>query len=321
MTERQAAGPDGAGDERGEGEGESGAGHRLPGRAGTWRDELDDFARAVSGAFVFAIPLLYTMETWWIGESAELPKLLLFLAGGFLVAFGLARTTTGGFKAETSLGASLEQAVDVVAVGLVGGVVVLLVLNQIGPGDPPAAVLGKVVLQAVPLAIGASVANAIFGPRGDKNRQGDDGDGEPAGTGSGSKPGDARHELLADLGATVVGAIFVGLAIAPTAEIPMLAAEMELGHELALVGLSLLLSYAVVFASGFGTGQGEQSGPFQHPLTETAFAYVVSLLVALACLALFDQIEAGDAPAEVLSMVLVLGLPTAIGGAAGRLVV
>ena len=278
---------------------------------GSWRDEIDDMVRAVSGAFIFAVPLLYTMEMWWIGTTADLWRLLLFLGVAFLIAFGLARSRSGGFKQDTDLFGSIEQAVDVVAVGLVAAVVVLAVLNRIGPGEPVDSVLGKVLLQAVPLAIGGAVANAIFSPAGDRNRQGDEA----------PPPGDAGRELRADLGATVVGAVFISFAIAPTEEIPLLAAELDLAHELALIALSLLVSYAIVFASGYGAGQGKQPGPFQLPWTETALAYVVSLLVALAALLLFDQIEPGDPLGHTASMVLVLGLPATVGGAAGRLVV
>ena len=99
----------------------------------------------------------------------------------------------------------------------------------------------------------------------------------------------------------------------------MLAAELDYAHLLALIGLSLLLSYIIVFASEFGTGQGTQPGPFQSPLTETVMAYLVSLLVALLSLYLFDQIELDDPLGRTVSLVLVLGLPATIGGAAGRL--
>jgi putative integral membrane protein (TIGR02587 family) len=126
---------------------------------------------------------------------------------------------------------------------------------------------------------------------------------------------------VADFGATIIGAIFLSFSIAPTDEIPMLAAELDYSHSLALIGLSLLLSYIIVFASGFGAGQHEQPGPFQSPLTETVLAYVLSLLVALISLSLFDQIALDDPLGHVVAMVLVLGLPATIGGAAGRLVV
>ena len=93
----------------------------------------------------------------------------------------------------------------------------------------------------------------------------------------------------------------------------MLAAELDLAHALALITLSLLLTYIIVFVSGFGTGQHEQRGPFQSPLTETVLAYLLSLLVALAALYLFDRIEWGDPLGDIVAQVLVLGLPAAVG--------
>jgi putative integral membrane protein (TIGR02587 family) len=249
---------------------------------------------------------------WWIGTTAELWKLMLFLGVAALVSLGLARTRSGGFKEETSRFASLEQAIDGVAVGLIGAVIVLTVLNRIHLGDPLGSVLGKVIAQAVPISIGAAVANAIFGPHGERSREGDEVSGASQSAG---------QAFIADFGATLIGALFLSFSIAPTDEIPMLAAELDYAHALALIALSLLLTYFIVFASGFGTGQHEQQGPFQSPLTETVLAYVLSLLVALAALFLFDRIEWGDPLGEIVAMVLVLGLPAAVGGAAGRLVV
>ena len=280
--------------------------------AGSWRDELGDILRAFSGGFIVGIPLLYTMELWSIGITAELWKLLLFLGIAFLIGIGLAHSRAGGFKQETTWFSTIEQAVDVAAVGIVGSTVVLAVLNRIAVGDPLPSIIGKIIVQAVPLSIGAAVANAIFGPLGEKSRRGDDDE---------DQAGDARREFLADLGATGIGSIFLAFSIAPTDEVAVLASELDYPHLLALIGLSLLLSYTIVFSSGYGHGQREQPGLFQNPLTETVFAYVVSLCVAFFALHLFDRIEPSDPPLHVLAMVLVLGLPATVGGAAGRLVV
>ena len=95
-------------------------------RTGTWRSgSLQAVLRAVGGGFIFATPLLYTMEMWWIGSTAELWKLMLFLWVAALISLGLARSRSGGFKDETNHVASLEQAVDGVAIGLVGAVIAL----------------------------------------------------------------------------------------------------------------------------------------------------------------------------------------------------
>src|SRR5918993_1689380 len=285
---------------------------KKAGETAGWRDEIGGILRAVSGGFIFATPLLYTMEMWWIGTTAELWKLLLFLGIAALITFGLARSESGGFKEETSRFSSLEQALDGVAIGLIGAVVVLTVLNRIELGDPLEIVLGKVIVQAVPLCVGAAVANAIFGPHGERSREGEEQSGGEQ---------SARQAFLTDFGATMIGAIFLAFSIAPTDEVPMLAAELDYAHLLALIALSLALTYIIVFASGFGTGQHEQRGPFQSPLTETVLAYLLSLLVALVALVLLDRVEWGDPLGEIVAMVLVLGLPATVGGAAGRLVV
>jgi putative integral membrane protein (TIGR02587 family) len=247
------------------------------------------------------------MEMWWIGEYLDRWKLGAFLLVALAANVGL--TWVAGFKHESSFGSAVLQAIDVVAVGIVAAATMLVILNRISVHDPLDAIVGTVVVQAVPLSIGASVANEVFRGRGGNGRQGDD-DGPGIGTGK---------ALLNDVGATAIGGVFVGMSIAPTEEIPMLAAGLGYGHLLAVVGFSLIVSYAIVFASAFDHPQ--PGGLFQRPLTETTLAYVVSLLVSFAVLWLFDQIEAGEPLRSTMEQVIVLAVPTTVGGAAGRLVI
>lgn len=275
---------------------------------GGWASERDAFLRAFAGAYIFGIPLLFTMEMWWIGEFVDSWKLLTFLAVALLANFGL--SYAAGFKRQSTFATHIDEAIDAVAVGIVGSAVMLLVLNQIRFDEPLDVVLGKIALEAVPLSIGASVANQVFGRRdGEKSRQGEE-------NGDRLSPWQA---FFSDVGATAIGGVFVGFSIAPTEEIPMIAAALGYGHLLAVVAFSLLLSYGIVFASGFdSTGQ---EGLFQHPFTETMLAYVVSLIVAFAALYLFNQITFDTPLLSIVEQVLVLGVPTTVGGAAGRLVI
>ena len=277
---------------------------------GPWQKELDDFVRAFSGAYLFGIPLLLTEEMWSIGMYIELWKLALFL----LIALGINTLLAyfAGFKRESAFSASIAQAVSTVAVGAVAATVVLLVLGRITPADPLSGVLGKVVIQALPLSIGASIANAVI-PR-EKSRQGDE---------NAPQSPEPWRATLRDLGATAAGGIFVGFAIAPTAEVQLLAAEIDYTHQLALIVFSLAITLAIVFASGFSPQRTRSTapGPFQRPLSETLLAYAVSLLVALAALYFFDRVTLERRPPSAVAQMLVLGLPTAIGGAAGRLLV
>lgn len=289
-----------------------------------WKDELDDFVRAFSGAFLFGVPFLWTMEMWWIGTYAELWKLLLFLGLSFLLNMHLAYFT--GFKEKTTFRSSVGEAVDAMAVGVVSSAVVLFALNRIGPGRPLDSMLGMIVIQAIPLSIGASAANALL-RWGKESRTGEEASDETEAsgeTGSDESERESRwRATLNDFGATVVGGVFIGFSIAPTDEVSMLAAQIGPWHELGLILLSLVMTYAIVFESGFTSREREVESPgyLQRPLTETVVAYLLSLLVALVALYFFDRIEIGDPFYAVLSQVVVLGFPTAIGGAAGRIVV
>lgn len=283
----------------------------------TWRDEAEGSLRALGGAFLFGVPLLYTMEMWWIGQSVELWKLLAFLGGTFLINLYLA-ASTGFMPGGPGLSDFADQAVDAVAVGLVSAAAVLAVLNRFGENEPLRSMLGMVIIQAIPLSIGASIANSVLGAGEDGEHETREGDGE-----HGGGPGVGRwRAALADLGATLAGGLFIGLSVAPTEEIPMLAAEMGPWHLLALMGLSLLATYIIVFEAGFGPERPPRNvdAPLQRPIPETAAAYIVALLTAAAVLFLFGRITADDPIPSAVSQTVVLAFPVAIGGAAGRLV-
>lgn len=290
-------------------------------KPGPWEKEFDDLAHAVSGAFLFGMPLLFTMEMWWIGVFTDLWKLLLFIGLALSVNFMLAHFA--GFKQENTLGDNINQAFEAVAVGALASTVVLAVLNRIEWGDPLDSILGKIIVQTLPLSIGASLANAVFrkgGQQGDQGEQGSENGGQD---GEQSKKRSPLRATMVDIGTTIGGAIFISFSVAPTEEIAMLAAELNYWHLLAVMGLSLALTYIIVFESDFSSQEEESEGsPFQHPLTETVLAYIVALLIALAVLFLFDQLELGTSPiTDIISKTLVLGLPAAIGGAAGRILV
>ncbi|HEX2324307.1 MAG TPA: DUF2391 family protein, partial [Chloroflexota bacterium] len=209
-----------------------------------WRQEASDFVRALSGAFLFGTPLLFTMEMWELGVTVAPWRLLLFLLLALLASAGLAYST--GFRHQEgrpSVMGSLEEAVDAVAVGAVASVCVLLALNRINLGDPLGGAAGKVAVQTVPLALGASVANAVFargGRRGDSEDDSEDRgkeaqpprqENDSSGAAVKAAPGPWAATLL-DVGATIVGAVFISVSIVPTDEVPLLASGMTYWHEL-----------------------------------------------------------------------------------------
>lgn len=283
-----------------------------------WSDEFTDFTRAFAGAAVFGIPLIFTMEMWWIGKDLSLAYLILLTAIGFVTNFGLAHVA--GFRKQHSFIMSVDQAIDALAVGMVFAAVLMITLNQLRLTDGIAQGASTVIVLVVPLSLGASVAREVFAGR--TNRQMDNGEGNDESDGSDDDDDDARtvwQEVLSDVGATAIGGVFIGLAIAVTDEIPMISAGITWWHLFAIIGISMLLSYIIVFASGFD--EESPPGPFQHPFTETMLAYVVSLIVAFGMLLIFERLTFDDPLQEMIRQTVVLALPATIGGAGGRLVI
>jgi len=139
-----------------------------------------------------------------------------------------------------------------------------------------------------------------------------------------SKPhSQGLNATLADLGATVIGATIIAFNVAPTDEIPMLAAAISGPWLLAIMAVSLMISYGIVFEAGFSdqNKRRQQRGIFQRPLSETVASYLVSLVAAALMLLVFQKVTFADPGSMWLSFTIILGLPATIGGAAGRLAI
>lgn len=217
-----------------------------------------------------------------------------------------------GFRDEREghgIAKDLEQAVQALAVGAIGSLVMLLALDRLGPEDPADRWFRLIALQAVPLSFGAALGNAFLRDRG--SRLGD-------GNGAETSPWRA---LGADVAATAFGAFFLSFNIAPTEEVQLLATHASAAHLIALIALSLVIGYAIVFEAEFVgiARRRSQPGPFQRPVTETALSYCVSLLVAGGTLLVLGRLDLSDPLRDIVAQIIVLGLPATIGGAAGRL--
>jgi len=281
--------------------------------AATWGSEVTDLVRAASGGLLFGIPLLFTVEVLWTGQHASPQRMLVVLLLSFVPLVMLNRTEGFRSRRDVTFLDAVSDAVEGVALGIALVLGALVLLGEIDGETPTRIALGKVAYQVMPFCIGIGVARHILRPRG-AGRDGDDSD-------SGSDTDSQFNATVADIGASVIGSIFIALSIAPTDEVRLLAASRSPLHLLAIMTVSLLVAYSIVFVAGFA-GQDqrhEQSGALQHPVTETVVTYLVALASAWAMLAIFQR---ADGPWHVtLAHVIVLGLPAAIGGAAGRLAV
>ncbi|WP_017299423.1 TIGR02587 family membrane protein [Nodosilinea nodulosa] len=283
-----------------------------------WLAEFQAILQGAAGGFLFGIPLLYTVEVWAIGEATS-PRWLLLVLATTLVVVGLL-TQVEGFRQTLTL-QPLEvflESIEAVAIGVVCATLALVLLRRITLDTPLAEGLGKVVFEAVPFALGVALARSTLqGNRGRDRRTT-----APLSRRLVSPTLANLRDALVDFDAALIGAVLIAFSIAPTEEVPLLAAALPPLWLLLIMAASLGLSYAIVFASGFtDRTERRQRGLVFSPMTETLVAYLVALLASVTMLVLFQQLNPSDPWPEWLRDVLVLGLPASIGGAAGRILI
>ncbi|MEX2395203.1 MAG: TIGR02587 family membrane protein [Actinomycetota bacterium] len=258
-----------------------------------------DFMRGVSGGVILGLPLVYTQEVWLHG--ATLP--LLGIAGVLVVSFGLNLTLSRyvGFERGRTF-RPLEDAVVGFGCSFVLAAALLFLIGRIDLSTPIDNVFGMIALASVPTSLGFALGNALA----------------PAGGGEGA---DQMKGHAGELLAAGAGAVVLSLNIAPTEEPVLIAYQIDPLRLLAIVAVSLTLSFLIVFYAEFGgRHQRAQSvGAVQSPTVETMLAYLVAFVVAGLELLSFGEIDGINRTS--LAEVVVLGFPASVGAALGRLVV
>jgi len=286
----------------------------------SWARELEDITRGACGGFLFGIPLLYTMEVWWIGSTVSPSLMLLAIVTTWTVVFFLSRTEGFRRTANVSFSSAARDTVEAIAIGLVCTTLLLWILREVTLQTQLSEVLGKVVFESVPFSLGVALSNQFLSSSPEEDEEQSPEPANPAQT------TDLHPEIsgtLADVGATLIGAIIIAFSIAPTDEIPMLAASTSGVWLLATIAVSLTISYGIVFEANFAnkSKRQQQQGLFQSPLSETIMSYLISLGAAAMMLWFFQQLDFSDPGEMWLSYSVLLGLPATIGGAAGRLAI
>jgi putative integral membrane protein (TIGR02587 family) len=264
-------------------------------RPTTWPDLM----RGVAGAVILGLPLVYTQEVWLHGATIRPVVILGLLAGSF--GLNLALSTFVGFERGRTF-RPLEDAVVGFGCSFVLAAALLFLLDRIEVGMPVENVLGVVALSSIPTSLGFALGNALA----------------PVGGGEGAQDmkGSAGELLAAGAGAVVLS-----LNIAPTEEPILLAYQLDPVRLVAVVLVSIGLSFLIVFHAEFGGREGRRTtpGPIQSPAVETLLAYLVAFVVAALLLAVFGEMDGVNGTS--LAEVVVLAFPASMGAALGRLLV
>lgn len=261
---------------------------------------ITGLGRGVAGALFFALPMLMTMEMWYLGFYMARERLLLLFILNIPLLVVLAHRI--GFEKTVSWRDAARDAVVAYGIGILTSIIVLAALGLLRGDMSASELIGKIALQSVPASIGAMLGRSQLGN--------EDDDMEEKAT--------PYHSELFLMG---VGALFLSLNIAPTDEMMVLAYKMTIWHALVVSLLSIALMHGLVYAVSFiGGHELSPETPWWHAFVRfTLPGYVVALAVSVLALWIFERL--GDSSAiEIMVSVIVLGFPSALGAAGARLI-
>ncbi len=181
--------------------------------------------------------------------------------------------------------------------------VVLYVLGRLEPELGIATVVGRVALQAIPVAFGTALAATIL---------------------SDAEDGGGREAVgpVGELFVAAGGALYFALNIAPTDEVRVIGSEADTPLVLVAIGVSLAMGLATLLTIHRARGSRSWlgNGPLNGPIGETIASYAVALLVSYGLLWSFDTVH-GLGLRALVGHVVMLGVVAAFGAAAGRVLV
>lgn len=262
---------------------------------------LRGLGRGFGGALIFALPMLMTMEMWHLGFHLDRLRLALLLVVNIPLLIAL--SYHAGFEQTKRWRDDLRDTGIAFGIGLITSAATLLVLGLIKSGMTPDEIVGKIAVQTVPASIGALLGSSQLG----------------------SHKADVAKETeaqtyLSELFLMGIGALFLGLNVAPTEEMLLISFKMTPWHAVSLIMLSILLMHGFTYAlefSGTAPIRGSAWGAF---FRFTLTGYGIAVGVSLYVLWTFGQ-TSDAAAAQVVMSAVVLGFPAAIGAAAARLII
>ena len=274
----------------------------------TLGQSVREYARGVAGGLLFSLPLLYTMEVWWAGFTAHPWRLAAYVAATFALLLGYNRFA--GLRRDTCFEEVVIDSVEEMGIGLLVAAAVLWLLGRVTAGMPATEVMGKVVVEAMTVAVGVSVGTAQLGGGRDDDK-GLAGEAGAAGRG--------EVDFGAQLVIALCGAVLFAANVAPTEEIVMIAVEVSAYRLLGLAALSMCLAALVLYYSEFAGSKRHVRFDSRHDVAVgTVVTYAVALAASAAILLFFGRFD-GQAVETCVAQTVVLGVAGTLGASAGRL--
>jgi putative integral membrane protein (TIGR02587 family) len=301
-------------------EGGSTPGARRGARSGpTLRASMEEYGRGIAGGLLFSLPLLYTMEMWWAGFVTNPLRLLLYV----LITFALlmAYNFYAGLRDGTGF---LEIAIDSVeemGIGIALSVFILWLLGRIHIGMAFEEISGKVIIEAMTVAIGVSVGTAQLGASEDQGDDGEESESEKSGAkdSASKRPQTDSPDYLEQVALALCGAILIASNVAPTEEVVLLATESTPLHLLGIALFSFALCVGILHYSNFsGSKKYVVSSGFFEMARGAITCYAVALAASISLCWFFGHFD-GASFEVMVALSVVLAFPATLGASAGRL--
>lgn len=254
--------------------------------------------RAVGGAIVFSLPIMMTMEMWWIGFYIEPLRLLILTALSLPLYYGI--STLVGFRKSKTF---FDNAIDVLvayAVTFITTGILLFTFGIITPSIHLDTIFCMLLLQAVPGSLGALLARDVVGNN------------------SLQDPRRYSDELII----LATGALFLAFNIAPTEEMIFISYRMATWQTFMLMIITLITMQAFAVASS-----DRERSDFRHWQTHwvaffrfTAIGYLFAFGISLFMLWVFGNLDEHGFHSAI-KIAIVLGFPAGIGAAAARMII
>lgn len=266
---------------------------------------LTGIARGTGGALLFALPIFMTMEMWFLGLYIDRTKLFLLCALNIPLLILLAHRI--GFEKTTDWKEACRDAAIAFGLAIIVSTAILILFGILDDQATWSNVIAKVALQAVPASIGALLGRSQLGAHSEDEDE--------------ENEGSTETSYVMELFMMMVGALFLNLNVAPTEEMILIGYKITPYHTLLLVILSILIMHGFVYALHFkGTHRHAENGRGWHSLVRfTLPGYVIALAMSAYTLWTFERL--GDTSlSQMISAIVILGFPAAIGAASARLI-
>lgn len=259
-------------------------------------------SRAFAGALIFSLPLLLTMEMWWLGFYLEPWRLLQFMLGNVVLLYGLSHVA--GFEESHSWADDILDAFSAYLVAAVTAAAVLALVGALRPQMTVSEAAGMIAIQSVPASFGAMIGAKLLG-EGEEIEQAER----------------WRETYSGELFLMLAGALFLSFTVVPTEEMILIAFQIDPWHSLAIMAASLLLLHAILYLVGFGgqerrLGHGHRRALLFHSLP----GYAIALLAAIYMLWTFGRLDGLDT-AHALMAAVVVAFPASVGAAIAQVVI